>query len=205
MFEGTALLQKLQTGTPQAGDQALFYTREYKWKYSGDCSSAAALRSVCTALSQGNCPSLCAQPSRHCPTPVPSSGSAWSLPGWAPWEQERLCLHWALLGLRFYSFMGDCDGRLMELLQHIVLFIRETPFLLCKHPAARLHGKCREQSHTVFCKINPPESKVLAAKVMAMFLFALLDNWKLPTVNFQVTFQKGSSQFNYFRACTEWM
>lgn len=64
----------------------------------------------------------------------------------------------------------------MELLQHIVDFIRETLFLRCKHPAAHLPGKRREQSHTVLCRINPPESKVLAAKAMSMFSFALLEN-----------------------------
>lgn len=158
-------------------------------------------------LYQGNCPSLYVQPQQSLPnfsaqrdkhSLVPPRLSSLK-------EEERLCLHWALVGLRFYSFVYDCDGRLMELLQHIVLFIRETPFLLCKHPAVRLHGKCREQSHTVLCKINPPESKVLAAKEMAMFSFALLDSWKLYTVNFQLAFPKCSSQLNYFRAHTEWM
>lgn len=66
----------------------------------------------------------------------------------------------------------------MELLQHTVLFIREIPHSSHVNIQQLLYGKHREQSRIVFCKINPCESIVLAGKVMAIFLFALLDNLK---------------------------
>lgn len=85
--------------------------------------------------------------------------------------------------------MQGCDGRLMELLQRVVLFIREIPrSFSCKHTAVTLYGKHGEQSHVVFCKINSCESIVLAGKIMAIFSFTLLGNLKfllqISTVNF---------------------
>lgn len=71
----------------------------------------------------------------------------------------------------------------MELLQHIVLFIREIPHSFsCQHIAVPLYGKRGEQSHIVFCKINSCESIVLAGKVMDIFSFT--GQLKISMVNF---------------------
>ena len=72
-------------------------------------------------------------------------------------------------------------------LQHIVLFIKEIPHSSsCKHIAVTLYGKHREESHTVFCKINSCESIVLAGKVMAVFLFT--GQFKISTANLYCEF-----------------
>lgn len=73
--------------------------------------------------------------------------------------------------------MKDYDARLMELLLHMVLFIRKIPhYFSGKNTAVTLHSKHREQSHIVLPKFLWKQNADLKINSHILILFTLLVN-----------------------------